>query len=138
MIRKFSIISVVSVAAFATLLCSCKTVRQMEVKATEIIRTDTIRTNTSHRDSIFILEKEIQREKGDTVMIERWHYAYRDKVKNDTVYKVKTEVETRTEYLEREVEVNRLRWWQKALMWLGACFFVVVGLYVYKSIAHRE
>lgn len=38
--------------------------------------------------------------------------------------------EARTVTIERPVEVNRLKWWQKALMWLGAAALVAVAAVV--------
>lgn len=38
--------------------------------------------------------------------------------------------EVRTVTVERPVEINRLKWWQKALMWLGAAALVAVAAVV--------
>lgn len=73
--------------------------------------TDIVRDTLYQRDSVYHYVQ------GDTVIIEKWHQAIKinkvavsDTVR-DTIPKVvpvtKTEIK----------EVNRLHWWQKALMW---------------------
>lgn len=75
---------------------------------------DLMRDTLMTRDSVYHFVQ------GDTVIIERWHQvininrtAVADTVR-DTIPKVVTV--TRTELKE----VNRLHWWQRALMWMGA------------------
>ena len=85
---------------------------------TERRSTDIVRDTLIMRDSVWHYVQ------GDTVRIERWHHVanvskmIRTDTIRDTVPRVVTV--TRTEVRE----VNRLRWWQSALMWLG----VVAGL----------
>lgn len=65
---------------------------------------------------------------GDTIRIERWHtlQAVNHIARIDTLWRVRI-VEQPVEVKTTEVkEVNRLRWWQKALMWLGA-FTIGIG-----------
>ena len=69
-----------------------------------------------YRDSVFHMIK------GDTVLIERWHnlQAINHVARVDTVYKDRN-VEVPVTVTKTEVcEVNKLHWWQQALMWLGA------------------
>lgn len=75
--------------------------------------TDIVRDTLMMRDSIYHYVM------GDTVIIERWHHTVNvnkvvvaDTIR-DTIPKVVTV--TRTEVKE----VNRLHWWQQALMWAG-------------------
>lgn len=65
---------------------------------------------------------------GDTIRIERWHtlQAVNHIARIDTLWRekvVEQPVEVKTTELR---EVNRLRWWQTALMWLGA-FTIGIG-----------
>lgn len=65
---------------------------------------------------------------GDTIRIERWHtlQAVNHIARIDTLWRVRI-VEQPVEVKTTELrEVNRLRWWQKALMWLGA-FTIGIG-----------
>lgn len=80
---------------------------------TEHRSTDIVRDTLIMRDSVWHYVQ------GDTVRIERWHHVanvskmIRTDTIRDTVPRVVTV--TRTEVRE----VNRLRWWQRALMWAG-------------------
>lgn len=67
------------------------------------------------RDSIYILVK------GDTVFKTVYRDRFKYKLKRDTITRIKEIVDERE--VVKEVEVNRLRWWQEVLMWAG-----VVGL----------
>lgn len=80
---------------------------------TEHRSTDIVRDTLIMRDSVWHYVQ------GDTVRIERWHHVanvskmIRTDTIRDTVPRVVTV--TRTEVRE----VNRLHWWQRALMWAG-------------------
>lgn len=68
------------------------------------------------RDSVFTIVK------GDTIRIERWHtlQAVNHIARIDTLWRERI-VEQPVQVTTTEVrEVNRLHWWQKALMWCGA------------------
>lgn len=65
---------------------------------------------------------------GDTIRIERWHtlQAVNHIARIDTLWRERI-VEQPVQVKTTEVrEVNRLHWWQKALMWLGA-FTIGIG-----------
>lgn len=47
--------------------------------------TDTLIHTQHHRDSIYLHDSTYVRERGDTLYIERWHTAWRDRVRTDTV-----------------------------------------------------
>lgn len=76
--------------------------------------TDIIRDTLMMRDSIYHYVQ------GDTVIIERWHRTVNVNkiVVADTIRDTIPQVVTVSKTEIREV--NKLRWWQKALMWLGA------------------
>lgn len=70
---------------------------------------------------------------GDTIRIERWHtlQAVNHIARIDTLWReriVEQPVQVKTTELR---EVNRLKWWQKALMWLGALAIGVGGGLIY-------
>ena len=67
--------------------------------------------------------------KGDTIRIERWHtlQAVKDIARIDTLWREKV-VEQPVEVKTTEVrEVNRLHWWQTALMWCGGIALLLFG-----------
>ena len=89
---------------------------------TEHRSTDIVRDTLIMRDSVWHYVQ------GDTVRIERWHHVanvskmiHTDTIR-DTVPRVVTV--TRTEVHE----VNRLRWWQKALMVVGCLPMLCAGI----------
>lgn len=83
-IRKVS--RCITLAPFMCLLfviCSCRTVKYVPV---ETVKVDTTYINKLQRDSIYILDSVYVKEKGDTVLIEKYKYLYRDKLVRDTMY----------------------------------------------------
>ena len=67
--------------------------------------------------------------KGDTIRIERWHtlQAVNHIARIDTLWREKV-VEQPVQVTTTEIkEVNRLRWWQTVLMWLGAATLAIIG-----------
>ena len=82
--------------------------------------TDIVRDTLLMRDSIYHFVQ------GDTCIIERWHHsiAVNKMIVTDTV---RDTVPVVTEVKVTELrEVNRVRWWQTALMWLGGLLAALV------------
>lgn len=69
-------------------ICSCRTVKYVPV---ETVKVDTTYINKLQRDSIYMLDSVYVKEKGDTVLIEKYKYLYRDKLVRDTLYMAKTD-----------------------------------------------
>ena len=114
-------------------LLSCKTQKEVQTEYVYIHQTDTLSQVKWRVDSINVHDSIVTFIKGDTVQIEKWHTQYRDRLRVDTVEKVKTETiyQTRTEIQIQEV--NRLRWWQKTLMWIGAFSGILaLGIGIFK------
>lgn len=118
-------------------LCSCKSgyevIRQevpvvvTQEKHTESVKVDIVRDTITQRDSIYHYIK------GDTTIIERWHYLQgtTKSTKVDTLhiydsipYPVTTEKVT-----TQIKEVNVLRWWQKVLIAIGGIALIVAGFF---------
>lgn len=81
----------ITLAPFMCLLfviCSCRTVKYVPV---ETVKVDTTYINKLQRDSIYMLDSVYVKEKGDTVLIEKYKYLYRDKLVRDTLYMAKTD-----------------------------------------------
>ena len=111
-------------------LCSCRTVKQTDTLYIE--RTDTIERMRLRVDSIHVKDSVVTFLKGDTIFKEKWHTAYRDRLRVDTVERIKTDTVYQTRTETELKEVNRLYWWQKALMWIGAVagflILIIAGL----------
>ena len=69
-------------------LGACRSVRYIPV---ESVRHDSVVTILHHRDSIYQHDSVYIREKADTLLIERWHTRWRDRVSHDTMYISKTD-----------------------------------------------
>ena len=94
----------VAVAVFGLLLLTgCTTTKYVPV---ETVRTDTMKVTKYERDSIYIHDSTIVREKGDTMLIEKWHTRWRDRWMHDTVYQSRVDSISKpypvTEYVEHK------------------------------------
>ena len=69
-------------------LGACRSVRYIPV---ESVRHDSVVTILRHRDSIYRQDSVYIKEKADTLLIERWHTRWRDRVSHDTLYMSKTD-----------------------------------------------
>jgi hypothetical protein len=117
------------VAAAVLLLTGCKTVYvpvETVLKDTIYISkkvTDSVLVERLTHDSIYIHEK------GDTVMVEKWHTEYRDRWRDrlltDTVYQHKCD--TIREVFTNEVE-KPLTWWQQTRMDIGGWAIVALAI----------
>lgn len=113
---------VYAMLGLALLFGGCKTVER------EIIvnKTDTVRIYTQHKDSVVYRDSVFVHlyERGDTIyhVTERWNVRYNDRVRVDTVYKVR-EVQAQSKDVTEEKEP----WWDSVLgaMIIGVLF---VGL----------
>ena len=69
-------------------LGACRSVRYIPI---ESVRHDSVVTILHHRDSIYQYDSVYIKEKADTLLIERWHTRWRDRVSHDTMYISKTD-----------------------------------------------
>lgn len=86
--------------------------------------TDIVRDTLIWRDSVYHYVQ------GDTVRIERWHHSIEvnKMMVADTIRDTIPRIVTVKETVVREV--NRLRWWQEALMTAGIIGIIVMMLFV--------
>lgn len=64
-------------------LGSCKSVKYIPV---ETIKHDSIYITNHQKDSVYIHDSIFQKEKGDTLILEKWHTKYVEKQVHDTSY----------------------------------------------------
>lgn len=125
----------ITLAPFMCLLFviySCRTVKYVPV---ETVKVDTTYINKLQRDSIYMLDSVYVKDKGDTVLIEKYKYLYRDKLVRDTMYISKVDSIQVPYPVEKE-----LTRWQKIRMNVGGwaigiviiTVLIVVGKLVYK------
>lgn len=105
------------------LLIGCKSVQYVPVENT-IVKTEY--KNTVSYDSIYFRDSIYIREKNDTVYIENIKYRYKYVSNIDTILKNDTITNTIIQEVEVTKEVNKLKWWQKVLIALGALFIVYI------------
>ena len=75
-----------AVAVLALLMCSCKSIEYVPVIEHH---TDSVYLTKVQRDSVYSHDSVYIKEKGDTVLIERWHTRYVEKQRIDTTYVAK-------------------------------------------------
>lgn len=101
--KRFTLFSFVTVMVLCC-ISSCTTTKYVPVVE---YHTDTLIQKMTQRDSIYLHDSTIVREKGDTVLIERWHTRYRDREVHDTVYQSRIDSVPApypvTEYVERKM-----------------------------------
>lgn len=77
-----------AVAVLALLMCSCKSIEYVPVIEHH---TDSVYLTKVQRDSVYSHDSIYIKDKGDTVLIERWHTRYVEKLRIDTTYVAKTD-----------------------------------------------
>lgn len=100
-------------------ICSCRTVKYVPV---ETVKVDTTYINKLQRDSIYMLDSVYVKEKGDTVLIEKYKYLYRDKLVRDTMYISKVD----SIQVPYPVEKELTRWQQFRMNFGGLAVCIVV------------
>lgn len=109
-------------------MCSCARVQYVPV---ETIKTDSVRVVDVQRDSIYVQDSVIVREKADTIFVTRWRTEYREALRVDTVQIV------RTDSIQNIIEVERdFTPWESICFSLGrvmltiGAFILIYKLYI--------
>ena len=84
----YSLVGFVLLLVAALILGACRSVQYVPV---ESVRHDSVVTILYQRDSIYQHDSVYIKEKADTVLIERWHTRWRNRVSHDTLYMSKTD-----------------------------------------------
>lgn len=116
----WTLIAAAGIAA-ALLLCGCTTTRYVPVVEKHV---DTTYITKWQHDSIHVHDSTLVWQKGDTVLVEKWHTKYVEKQVHDTTYISKKDTVPQPypvpEYVEKE-----LSWWQRFRMNAGG---IALGL----------
>lgn len=110
-------------------LIGCKSIQYVPVENT-IVKTEY--KNSVSYDSIYFTDSVYIREKNDTVYIENIKYRYKYVSNIDTILKNDTITNTIIQEVEVIKEVNKLKWWQTALIALGALSLVYIIIKIKK------
>ena len=128
---------IVLILLLLLLCCSC-TKRVYETKYIEqpVYFHDTLRSTICSHDTTIVNDSVFFAINGDTIVRERYNTIERIKVAHDTIMRfVEKPIEVlREKNVEKQVEVNRIYWWQKLLMVIGGIGVVVVGIMVNKLV----
>ena len=132
-------VSVVIVLILLLLLlcCSCtKRVYETQYIEQPVYLHDTLRSTIYSHDTTIVKDSVFFAINGDTIVRERYNTIERIKVAHDTIMRfVEKPVKVvRENNVCKQVEVNRIYWWQKLLMVIGGIGVVVVGIMVNKLV----
>lgn len=108
-------------------MVSCRTI--YVDRPVETIVHDTLKIVQEKTDSVFVKDSIFVYKNGDTVFIYKYKDRYRDKVIHDTVYKHSVDSTSYPVYIEKEVEVRYIPWYNKLLGFFGIIF---LGYIVYR------
>lgn len=117
---------VYAMLGLALLFGGCKTIERENI----VTKTDTVRIYSQHKDSVVYRDSVFVHlyERGDTVysVTERWNVRYNDRVRIDTVYKVR-EIEAQS----KEVVEKQEPWYDNFLTKVLLCLLagiILVGV----------
>ena len=105
-----------------TALTSCTTTKVVTV---EKVRNDTTIITKWQKDSVWLHDSVTVREKGDTILIEKWHTKFVESIKHDTTYVAKHDTIPQPYPVDKKVPAE-LSWWQRLRIILGN--FVILAI----------
>lgn len=122
----FALVMWIVAIILTSFLSGCRSVKYVPV---EVVKSDTTYINKVQRDSIYQLDSIYIRDKGDTVLITKTKYIYRDKLIRDTVFVSHTD----SIQVPYPVEKQLSRWQQfkvDAGEWVLGMFIVMMLSFV--------
>ena len=111
------------------LTTSCRTI--YVDRPVETIVHDTLKIVQAKTDSVFVKDSIFVYKNGDTVYIYKYRDRYKDKILRDTVYKHSVDSTSYPVYIEKEVEVKYIPWYNKILGCLGIILIVYIIYRIY-------
>lgn len=115
--------NLVFIAIIIFLLSACSSTKFVEVPV-EVIKKEYI--HDTRIDSVYIKDSIDKWQKGDTLYITKWHTKYKYIINTDTILKTDTITKVVTVVEEKKVEINKLKWYQSALMWVGGIVSLII------------
>ena len=128
---------IVLILLLLLLCCSCtKRVYETQYIDQPVYLHDTLRSTICSHDTTIVKDSVFFAIKGDTIVRERYNTIERIKVAHDTIMRfVEKPVEVvSTKQVCKQVEVNRIYWWQKLLMWMGCIGMVGLVIFIYSKL----
>ena len=128
------LVAIIVALLICALLGSCTTTKYVPMTEQH---TDTVRISQNTHDSIYVHDSTYIKEKGDTMLIERWHTQWRDRWRTDTIYQSKRDSIPYPVEVEKEVE-KELSTWQSFRMTLGTIALCMLAVYVVYRIIRKK
>lgn len=123
------ILIIIGCALVMWLLPGCKA--KERIVEMPVVHHDTTYITKEKRDSIWQHDSVYIHEKGDTVLVEKWHTKYRDILQIDTFKEFVHDTIGRPYPYEVEVP-SKLTWWQRTQMYAGdVLFLLIIGMVIY-------
>ena len=91
----------------------------------EKVRIDTLKETKWQKDSVWLHDSVYVHAKGDTVLIEKWHTRWADRLLIDTIYQHRVDSVPVPYPVEKEVPAE-LSWWQKLRMRMGEMMLMLM------------
>ena len=132
---------IVLLLLFLLLCCSCtKRIYETQYIEQPVYLHDTLRSTIYSHDTTIVKDSVFFAVNGDTIVREKYNTIERIKVAHDTIMRfVEKPVEVvREKNVEKQVEVNRIYWWQKLLMWMGGIGLVVVFIILIRIVVNKK
>jgi hypothetical protein len=124
----FRAVAIIVAFIIAMIVCSfftsCKSIEYVPIIEHH---TDTLIKTNVQRDSVYVHDSVTVTQKGDTVLMDRWHTKYLEKQVHDTTYVSKIDSIPAPYPVEVKVE-KQLTWWQSFRMSLGSILLWVIGI----------
>ena len=123
------------------LCCSCtKRVYETQYVEQPVYLHDTLRSTIYSHDTTIVKDSVFFAINGDTIVREKYNTIERIKVAHDTIMRFvdKPVKVVREKNVEKQVEVNRIYWWQKLLMWMGGIGVVMIGIILVKIVVNKK
>lgn len=123
------------------LCCSCtKRVYETQYVEQPVYLHDTLRSTIYSHDTTIVKDSVFFAINGDTIVRERYNTIERIKVAHDTIMRfVEKPVEVvREKNVEKQVEVNRIYWWKKFLMWMGGLVVVMICIILVRRMVNKK
>lgn len=121
------------IAVLLLILASCTTTKYVDRPVpVETVRTEYV--NQLYRDSVFVHDSIDRYISGDTVYQYKYKYIYKYLNRTDTIVKtdsIEVPVEVKTTEIK---EVNKLRWYQTSLMWVGGLALLFLSFILGKKL----
>lgn len=108
-------------AWFCYVMCGCTT----QYVPVETVRYDSVFFAKIQKDSIFVRDSVHIKEKGDTVFVDKYKYVYRNIIKTDTFFVM------RTDSIQVPIPVEKKRtWWEQTKIDISDTVVSLVSLVI--------